>query len=125
MASNHHGDAPRGAADELYTEMAKAVEQDRERMRELFTPEITLGKQEDFPAGAYGPMDEGALAFAVGHDERNGKVVIDFGSAVHWLALDADQARHLAQLILNHADATRTVPVAKAIRAAIGAGSGG
>lgn len=102
--------------------MREAMSDDRKLFENRMTPEILLGKQQDFPAGEYGPTDEGALSFAVGHDSRNGKVVIDFGSPVHWMALDADQARHFAQLLMNHAEATRTTPLARSIKKALSVG---
>lgn len=45
--------------------------------------------------------DEGAIQFAIG--EQDGKVVIDFGTPVHWLAMSPQQAADFASTLLKRA----------------------
>lgn len=120
MGSSHHGDGSGPIDSDLAERMAEARREDLQRFTEKMTPHIELGKQHDFPQGAYGPSDEGALAFAVGHDTDNRRVVVDFGSPVQWFALEPAQARHLAELLRTHADACGDItPLRDAISAAL------
>lgn len=117
MGSSHSGDE--FPASELMQRMLEERRKDAEGFEQRMVPEVQFGLQHDFPAGRYGPTDEGALALAVGHDERNRKVVIDFGSSVTWLAMDPDQALHLASMLTAHAEAARGSELAVAIREAL------
>lgn len=54
-----------------------------------------------FPDGKLTPADEGSIQFAVG--ETDGKVVIDFGTSVHWFAMTPQQAADLASSLLTKA----------------------
>jgi len=62
-----------------------------------------LGALRDHPAGMYGPSDHGAVRFSVGSDKDNEKVVLDFGTPVNWMAMDPEQAMHLASHLMKHA----------------------
>lgn len=55
----------------------------------------------DFPEGQLTKSDEGAIQFAIG--EKDGKVVIEFGTPVAWLGLNPQQAADLASLLLKRA----------------------
>jgi hypothetical protein len=55
----------------------------------------------DFPEGKLTKTDEGAIQFAVGH--KDGKVILDFGTPVHWVGLSPQQAADLASSILSKA----------------------
>lgn len=55
----------------------------------------------DFPEGRLTKDDEGAIQFAIG--ERDGKVVIDFGTSVHWLGMTPQQAADFASAVLKRA----------------------
>lgn len=102
--ANHHDDGNpelRGALLEQFRRM--------QQKGDAMTPNATLsalrslGKLDDHPAGMYGPEDEGAMQFAVGSDHQNEKVVLDFGSAVKWMAMDPQQAVHLAESLIEQA----------------------
>lgn len=54
-----------------------------------------------FPEGKLTGNDEGAIQFAMG--EANGKVVIDFGTQVHWLGMTPQQAAEFASALLKKA----------------------
>lgn len=45
--------------------------------------------------------DEGDIQFAIG--ERDGRVVIDFGTPVHWLGMTPQQASDFASAVLRRA----------------------
>jgi hypothetical protein len=66
------------------------------------TPEF-IGKLDQFPDGKLGPHDEGAIQLGVG--EMDGKVMIDFGTPVHWLGVSPQEAADLAMLIVARARA--------------------
>ena len=53
------------------------------------------------PDGKLTPADEGAIQFAIG--EANGKVVIDFGTSVHWFGMNPQQAADFASVVLKKA----------------------
>lgn len=46
--------------------------------------------------------DESELRLAVGND--GGKVILAFGTPVAWLGMDPDDARRVAQLLIERAD---------------------
>lgn len=104
--ANHHGD---GMPPELREQMQQAYKSMQER-GDAMVPNIhvekpmsALGALKDHPAGMYGPNDEGAIQFAIGHDQQNGKVTLDFGTPVTWMAMEPEQAVHLAQHLIQHA----------------------
>lgn len=70
-------------------------------MRELLDTTGFRGAIGSFPEGQLTKSDEGSIQFAVG--EQNGKVVIDFGTPVHWLGMTPQQAADLASTILKRA----------------------
>lgn len=55
----------------------------------------------EYPDGQLTPRDEGSIQFAIG--EQHGKVVIDFGTPVHWLGMTAQQAADFASAVLAKA----------------------
>lgn len=71
-----------------------APEMDEEIRRNL-----KLGATGKFPEGKLNKTDEGEIAFAI-RVEHN-KIVIDFGTSVTWLGMDAAQATGLAKLLLE------------------------
>jgi hypothetical protein len=71
-----------------------------------------LGATGQHPHGHYrGADDEGELACAIASDPDAGRVMIDFGKPVVWLALTPDQAITLGGLLMHHAErAARSRP---------------
>ncbi len=61
----------------------------------------TLGPTLDFPAGTLGDDDEGGLR--IGATAAEGKVVLAFGKSIDWIGFRPDQARDIAQLLLDKA----------------------
>ena len=64
-----------------------------------------LGPVGEYPDGKLGPTDSGALVMAVSVD--HGRVVVDFGTQVTWLAWSPDEAEGFANAILKVARAAR------------------
>lgn len=87
----HHG------SGEIPEDLLKVM---KEEKLEEFSREM-LGPTNKFPDGKLAGEDEGELKFAIG--TKNGTVVIDFGSPVHWVGMDPKQAVELAQLLLDNA----------------------
>lgn len=70
-------------------------------MRELLDTTGFRGAIGEFPEGRLSKTDEGSIQFAIG--EKDGKVVIDFGTPVHWLGMSPQQAAEFASLLLKRA----------------------
>lgn len=54
-----------------------------------------------FPQGKLTKADEGSIQFGVG--VKGGKVVLDFGTSITWVGMDAQQAADLASVLLSKA----------------------
>jgi hypothetical protein len=66
-----------------------------------------IGATNTFPRGKATKDDEGALKLAVYH--KDGTVFMDFGKEVAWLGLDAQSARQMASLLVEHANKLETL----------------
>lgn len=64
-----------------------------------------MGATGEFPFGRLGRDDQGELTVAMKADHRQGVIRLEFGKPVAWLALPATHARHMAKLLMEHADA--------------------
>lgn len=95
---SHHGSEP-------FDGMPEDPERKRARdkmMRDLMGSAADFrGALGDFPEGNLTKTDEGAIQFSVG--EKDGKVVLDFGTPVVWVGMNPQQAADLASLILKRA----------------------
>jgi hypothetical protein len=65
-------------------------------------PKPKLGPTRDYPDGKLNESDEGELMFAVG--DKDGKLVIEFGTPVKWVGMPPHVALELAQLLVNRAE---------------------
>ncbi len=106
---SHHGPNP------FDGERQDAIRKLMSEAREMKDPELTkrkitralldttgfIGATGLHPAGKLTPQDEGGIQFRVGSE--NGKVVLDFGSPVHWVGMDAQQAAELASSLMKWA----------------------
>lgn len=72
-----------------------------EFLRRLMDTTSFRGAIGSYPAGKLRASDEGAIQFAVG--EKDGKVVIDFGTPVAWLGMTPQEAADIASAILRKA----------------------
>lgn len=63
--------------------------------------EPLIGSTGTFPEGQLMPTDEGAIQFRVG--EKDGKLILDFGTPVVWLGMTPQQAISLGELMFAKA----------------------
>ena len=64
---------------------------------------MKLGATGEYPLGKLNEDDEGEIAIAIVSVKATGKVLIDFGKPVVWLAMNANQAKGLGELLIKHA----------------------
>jgi len=95
--SNH---GPNPFDDDAGDEFKRTVER-RDLMRSLLNTTGFRGAVGDYPEGQLTKQDEGSIQFAIG--EKDGKVVIDFGTPVHWLGMTPQQAADFASSVLKRA----------------------
>ena len=69
--------------------------------RELFLAQLAGTAKAQFSQPPISPNDEGDLAFLMAADQEHNVVRLRFSKPVEWLALEPDQAREFAQLILD------------------------
>lgn len=98
----HHSDEPfdDGPFERKKLEADAAASRNK-LMRDLLNTTGFRGALGDFPEGKMTKTDEGAIQFAIGIS--NGKVVLDFGTSVHWVGMSAQQAADLASSLLAKA----------------------
>jgi hypothetical protein len=96
MADNH-GSEPFDATPE---DPERKIQRNK-LMRDLLSTTDFKGALGEFPEGKLTKTDEGSIQFAIG--EKDGKVVIDFGTPVHWLGMSPQQAAEFASLLLKRA----------------------
>lgn len=60
--------------------------------------ELGLGATGQFPQGTIGPHDEGELKCAVSF--QHGKLVINFGKSLSWIAMTEEQGIQFALMVL-------------------------
>jgi len=89
---SHHGDEPFDGPD---------FQKRQKLMRELLNTTGFRGAIGSYPDGKLTKADEGSIQFAIG--EQDGKVVIDFGTSVHWLGMTPQQAADFASAVLKRA----------------------
>lgn len=58
-----------------------------------------IGATGEFPDGVVHETDEGELAFAVTANLSAGRVILQFGKPVAWMAMTPEQARGFAELL--------------------------
>jgi hypothetical protein len=103
----HHADEPFDGDPEAFRKAFErkaemdGVQKRQALMRDLLNTTGFRGAIGSFPEGKLTPKDEGAIQFAVG--EQDGKVVIDFGTSVHWIGMTPQQAADFASSIMDKA----------------------
>jgi hypothetical protein len=91
MSTGHHG-----------------TSDDRERINEAMQrlfDQVQGKAKRAYPEGRMSAEDDGELAFAVGIDAKSGTVVLNFGKPVAWMGMGPGDARRLAQMLIEKADA--------------------
>lgn len=79
----------------------EAIQKRNALMRDLLNTTGFRGALGEFPEGKMTKDDEGAIQFALG--AKDGKVVLDFGSSVHWVGMTPQQAADLASALMKKA----------------------
>ena len=87
----------------------------KEKDIETMVPDIKLGALKQYTEGKYGPTDEGAISFAIGSDETNQRVFIEYATPVTWLAMNPQQAMTVAQALIEHAKKISKEPLTLAL----------
>ena len=95
---SHHGSRPFKDEDGKKLETFKSQ---NERMRELLDATGFRGALGTYPQGQLTKQDEGAIQFAIG--SKGDKVIIDFGTSVHWLGMSPQEAMDLASTLMKRA----------------------
>lgn len=95
---SHHGSEPfDGMPEDPERKIAR-----NKLMRDLLGSAANFrGALGAFPEGQLTKTDEGSIQFAIG--EKDGKVVLDFGTPVHWVGMSPQQAADLASLLIKRA----------------------
>lgn len=119
----HHGDNPFDGRKEHFERIRRSMDDlgDRKGMPEFHQPDENATPEErkrqmtralldttgfvgavgTHSQGKLTKADEGDIQFRVGSE--NGKVVLDFGTPVHWVGMDAQQAADLASSLMKWA----------------------
>lgn len=97
---SHHGSEPfDGMPEDPERKLSR-----QKLMRDLMgSAKDFRGALGDFPEGQLTKTDEGSIQFSIG--EKDGKVVLDFGTPVTWVGMNPQQAADLASTLLKHARA--------------------
>ena len=107
--AHHSSDQPFSQDDEQHDFAKRIIEQFNNRNAGLeMSPSAALKKMSEsfgatgeYPKGKIAPHDEGAIRFGVAAHE--GKVIIEFGTRVHFLGMDPEHAEAFAQSLLDKA----------------------
>jgi hypothetical protein len=97
---SNHGDEPFDHDPEQKKHF-DAIQGRNKLMRDLLQTTGFRGALGEFPEGQLTKSDEGAIQFAIG--SKDGKVVLDFGTSVHWVGMTPQQAADLASTLLKKA----------------------
>lgn len=75
-------------------------------LRQIEEMRETFGATGRYPLGKIHRSDEGELQFGVTLHE--GKVILNFGKPVAWMAMEPTGARELGELLIKHAENARS-----------------
>lgn len=96
---SHHGKNP--FEDAKMPPAFKADMTRNERIRTLLDTAGFKGALGTFPQNKITKEDEGAIQFAIG--SKDDKVIVDFGTPVHWLGMSPHEAAELASALMKKA----------------------
>jgi hypothetical protein len=75
-------------------------------LRQIEETRKTFGATGRFPEGKLHASDEGEIRFGIAH--KDGQVLLNFGKPVAWMAVSAEGARELGELLIKHANEITT-----------------
>lgn len=100
----HHGDRPDKMSDTfrklLDEKSADFLASERDALLKQHLND-NLGPTGKYPEGKISERDEGEIAFAVGVEQ--GKIALNFGKPIAFIAFTPEQAMEIARLIRNKA----------------------
>lgn len=96
-------------SSELET-LRKELQREQEA-RELLEKQLRGVREKSYPNGQASPDDQGELALMVTVDEEKQIIRIEFGKEVKWLGMHAEQAVHLAEMLIEKAKTIATEPL--------------
>jgi len=70
----------------------------------MFIKHLKLGPTGRFPQGQADATDEGEIRLAIAADHQQAIVRLAFGKPIAWLGLPSNDARALAQMLIDKAD---------------------
>ena len=97
---SHHGDNP-FPDSEMSKKLFEKFTDRNKLMRDLLVTTGFKGALGEFPKGKLNKDDEGAIQFAIGAE--GDKVILDFGTSVHWVGMTPQEAADLGSLLLKRA----------------------
>ena len=103
---SHHSSKPDEEMSDFMKDMLNEITP--ETIENLTRP-INLGPTGKFPDGKLTEADEGEIEFSI--FGKDGKVVIEFGSPVHWVGMTPPQAAAVAEALLKHARKQAVEPI--------------
>lgn len=101
MSAAHHGDEE---------ELRRQSE-----LMEIFRRQGERPIRREYPEGRIGADDEGQLAFLVGADPNTNLVRLEFNKPVKWMAMSAQDAVKLAEMLISKAKQVAVEPLVVAI----------
>lgn len=63
-----------------------------------------------YPEGSLGSHDQGGLQFGITYDAEKRRVIVNFGTPVSWLGMNASHARDLGYALIRHASRLTSRP---------------
>ena len=88
------------SSQQVPPEIAKRLHQAAQEIQ-ITADRLGLGPTGKFPEGKLADIDEGEIRIAI--SLRKGKVVLDFGSPVTWIAFGPEQAEQIGQMLIERA----------------------
>ena len=68
----------------------------------LGNEDLGLGATGKYPKGKMHEQDEGELKVAMTVDEKNKRIVIDFGKPIAWIGITSSEAKMLAVALMEN-----------------------
>lgn len=110
---SHHGNVPMDEFLRKQTDAkAEALGDNFRQQMEIEAQRMELGSTGRHPSGSVHASDEGEIRMGVASDENTGKVMLNFGKPIVWLAFNPDEAIGLAQALIQHARKVAKEPIA-------------
>lgn len=94
---SHHSGYPMDQDSEEYKKLMADL-----GMKKIPIHPLGLGATGKFPEGKLNHNDEGGIM--IGLTTKDGKVVMDFGKATHWIGFTKEEARKLGEALIRRSE---------------------